>query len=158
MDDQPDAGDRPPQGVLDRAPGDRYAEPDDGALAADPRTPVRGILLALLAGLAGAGLIVVLGGPLAVSAGLLVASLLTGRFVAEGLKLGAGATIPRARRGWLALGIAFLAVAVAQAGLWLFARYEGGVLGPLDYLAQTFGPLVPLQLALAAIAAWWSAR
>jgi uncharacterized protein (DUF2062 family) len=49
-------------------------------------------------------------------------------------------------------------VAIAQIGIWLFARAEGGALGLVDYLGQTFGPLVPLQFAIAALVAWWSAR
>ena len=158
MDDRPDAGDRPPQGVLERAPGERFAEPDAAATAADPRTPARGVLLAVLAGVAGAVLTVILAGPMAVSVGLLIASLLTGRFVAEGLRLGAGATIPGGRRAWIAVAVAVASVACAQLGIWAFARFEGGVLSPLDYLAQTFGPLVPLQVLVAALVAWWSAR
>jgi hypothetical protein len=158
MDDRPDAGDRPPQGALERAPGERYTGPGDDATAGDPRTPVRGLLLAVLAGAAGAALTVILAGPMAVSAGLLVASLLLGRFVAEGLRLGAGATIPRSRRAWTAIAIAVASVGFAQLGIWAYARWEGGVLSPLDYLAQTFGPLVPLQFAAAALVAWWSAR
>ena len=158
MDDQRNAGDRPPRGALEREPGERYTGPDDDATAPDPRTPARGLLLAMLAGAAGAALTVVLAGPMAVSAGLLVASLLLGRFVAEGLRLGAGATIPRPPRAWIAIAIALASVAVAQLGIWAYARWEGGVLSPLDYLAQTFGPLVPLQFAAAALIAWWSAR
>ena len=49
-------------------------------------------------------------------------------------------------------------VLVAQIGIWLYARAEGGALGLVDYLAQTFGPLVPLQFAIAALVAWWSTR
>ena len=51
-----------------------------------------------------------------------------------------------------------LAILLGQVGLWLFARSEGGVLSPIDYLAQTFGVLVPLQVLAAAAAAWWTAR
>jgi hypothetical protein len=43
-------------------------------------------------------------------------------------------------------------------GLWLYARTEGGVLALPDYLGQTFGLLVPIQVALALAIAWWSAR
>jgi hypothetical protein len=35
---------------------------------------------------------------------------------------------------------------------------EGGVLAPIEYLSQTFGPLVPIQLVIAGVAAWWTAR
>ena len=47
---------------------------------------------------------------------------------------------------------------LGQVGLWLFARAEGGVLAPIDYLGQTFGPLVPVEVVLAAVVAWWRAR
>ena len=47
---------------------------------------------------------------------------------------------------------------VGQLGLWQYARIEGGVLPPLDYLAEVFGPLVPGQFVVAAIAAWIGAR
>ena len=47
---------------------------------------------------------------------------------------------------------------LVRIGLWLYARTEGGVLGPLDYLGETFGLLVPLQVLAASIAAWISAR
>ena len=43
---------------------------------------------------------------------------------------------PSGRRA-LAVGLAAAAVLAGQLGLWLFARYEGGVLGPVDYLAET---------------------
>ena len=51
-----------------------------------------------------------------------------------------------------------MSVALGQAGLWQYARTEGGVLAPLDYLAEVYGPLVPLQLVAAAVAAWVGAR
>ena len=48
--------------------------------------------------------------------------------------------------------------AASVAGALWFARTEGGVLPLIDYLGQTFGPLVPLQLLLAVGVAWWRAR
>jgi hypothetical protein len=56
------------------------------------------------------------------------------------------------------VAFAVLAVALGQAGLWAYGRAEGGVLGPLDYLAETFGLLVPVEVAVAWIVAWISAR
>ena len=50
------------------------------------------------------------------------------------------------------------AVALGQLGLWWYAGTEGGVLPLVDYLAETFGLLVPLQALLAAGFAWWGAR
>ena len=48
----------------------------------------------------------------------------------------------------LALG----AVALGQLGLWQYGRTEGGVLGPLDYLGQVYGPLVLVEFAAAGVA------
>ena len=123
-----------------------------------PVSPGRGATFAALAVVAGAGLLVVLGGVMAVSAGLLVAAAAIGWAVAVALRVGAGATLAEGRRARLAVGLAGFAVVLGQTGLWLYARSEGGVLGPLDYLGETFGPLVPLELAAAAIVAWLAAR
>jgi hypothetical protein len=62
------------------------------------------------------------------------------------------------RRAGAALALTLGAVALAQLGIWLYARWEGGALGIVDYLAQAFGPLVPLQFAVAGVVAWWTAR
>ncbi len=61
-------------------------------------------------------------------------------------------------RRWIATALAVIGVALGQLGLWLFARSEGGVLPLVDYLGQTFGPLVPLQLLVAGAVAWWTSR
>ena len=44
-----------------------------------------------------------------------------------------------------AVTLAVGAVALGQLGLWQYARIEGGVLPPLDYLGEVFGSLVPVQ-------------
>jgi hypothetical protein len=106
----------------------------------------------------GAATIVVLAGPFAVSAGLVVVAVVIGRFVALALLAGARGTIPRPARGVGTAVIAVLGVLLGQLGIWLYARSEGGVLAPLDYLGQAFGWLVPVQLAVAAAVAWWSSR
>jgi hypothetical protein len=142
-------GERPNRTVLDRPPGERYVEPDAGpAGAPDGPAPVRGIAWAAVVAIAGSAAITVLGGPLAISLGLLVVALLIGRFV--GLALQA--------RVVAAVVVALLGVLAGQAGIWLFARSEGGVLGPLDYLGQAFGWIVPAQFLTAAAVAWWTAR
>jgi len=147
---------------LSRPPSDRYrttepAAPDDGATASS-QVPARGIAFATIVALAIAVAITVAGGMLLVSAGLVVLAAAGGWAVAIALKVGAGDTIPRSRRTWIAAGLALAAVLVGQLGLWLFARTEGGVLPLVEYLGQTFGPLVPLQALAAAAVAYWSAR
>jgi hypothetical protein len=144
---------------LARPPSDRYRSIEP--VPADPERTVsaaRGAMLAVGAAIAGAVAITILGGMLAVSAGLLVVAGATGWAVALGLRVGGGASLPASRRARLALALALLAVVLGQVGLWLYARTEGGVLGPLDYLGETFGPLVPLELAAAGLASWVAAR
>ena len=49
-------------------------------------------------------------------------------------------------------------IVAGQVGLWLYAQAEGGVLSLPDHLAQTYGPLVPLQAVIAIGVTWWTAR
>jgi hypothetical protein len=159
--DDPSPGER----RLSRPPSDRYRptaivddpSPDagtDGGAAA----PARGIAAAVVAAIVVGGLITILGGVLLVTAGLVVVAGAGGWAIALAIRVGAGPTIARSRRRWLAGGLAVAAVIIGQLGLWLFARTEGGVLPPIDYLAQTFGVLVPLQALAAALAAAWTER
>lgn len=151
----PTPGDR----RLAHPPSDRYRAAEDVLPAVDASASVaRGIAFALGAALAGAVATIVLGGVLAVSAGLLVVAGAAGWGVAVGLRAGAGPQLTPARRLQLAFVLVAAAVALGQIGLWLYARSEGGVLGPLDYLAETFGLLGPLQLVVAWVAAWATAR
>ncbi len=132
------------------APGE--AAPD--GITPDEADPGNPIVLAALLATGGAVAITVAGGLLAITAGLLVIAGALGWAIAIVLSRGVEAS----RRRWLAPTLALLAVAVGQVGLWLVARQEGGTLSLLDYLAETFGVLVPLQLAIAAVVAWWQAR
>ena len=81
-----------------------------------------------------------------------------GWIVAVALTRGAGAsTSTRGRTRATAALIALAAVAVGQVGLWLIARGEGGTLDLIDYLAEVFGALVPAELLIAGVVAWWRA-
>lgn len=120
--------------------------------------PVRGIAFGAIAALLGGALVVVFGGALAVSAGLLVVASAVGYAVGLAVVIGAADTLSPRERPWVAAGLAGLGLLLGQLGLWLFARAEGGVLTPIDYLGQTFGVLVPLEIALGAVVAGWRAR
>lgn len=143
---------------LARPPSDRYRQ----VLEDERPTPAGSLRDAVLA--AGAGalvtavLAVLLGGALAVSAGLLVLWVSGGYVIGVATRIRAGNRVPLARRRLVAAVAALVGVALAQLGLWGYASSEGGVLPLVDYLAQTFGLLVPLQAILAPVAAWWSAR
>ncbi len=144
---------------LERPPSDRYRQPEPEPVdIPTSASPARGIAFAVVVSIVLGILITTLGGVLLISAGLIVLAAAGGWAIAIALRVGAGATIPRGTRRRLAIGLALAAVVIGQVGLWLFARTEGGVLPLLDYLAQTFGVLVPVQVVVAAIVAGWTAR
>lgn len=122
-------GERRPR--LDRPPSERYRTPEtaDAAAAAGRRLDAVLVPVALILG--GAIGFVVLGGILAVTAGLIVVAAflggLTGRLVS-----------PPARAAVVALA----AIVVGLLGIWLFGRFEGGVLDPFAYLDEVEGPIV----------------
>jgi hypothetical protein len=92
------------------------------------------------------------GGVLGLVAGQIAIAGFTGWLVASAL--GPRAPGRRAR----AVAIALAGVAIGLLGLWLIARAQGGVMDPVTYLAQVWGLLVPVELAVAAIAAAITAR
>jgi hypothetical protein len=101
---------------------------------------------------------VVLGGVFGISAGLLIIAAAIGWGVARVMSGGSPSMPPDRTRPWIEVAIAVGVVALGQLGLWVFSLAEGGVLAPIEYLSQTFGPLVPIQLVIAGVAAWWTAR
>ena len=147
---------------LAHPPSDRYREVEtalaDAAAPPRPVSPTRGIAYAGVVAIVGAVSITVLGGVLTLTGGLLVAAAVIGVATGWALRVGAGASIPRDRRAAVALVIALVAVLAGQVGLWLYARTEGGVLPLFDYLGETFGVLVPLQVVIAPLVAWMAAR
>ena len=166
--DAPDARDprptdpNPGERRLARPPSDRYraaaareaavAVPDPGASTA------RGAALALVAAIVGAGAIVLLGGRLSISAGLIIVAAAAGWAIATALRYGAGGHLAPRRRVAIAIALALGAVLLGQLGLWQSARAEGGVLDPVEFLLEVYGPLVPIELGAAAILAWLGAR
>lgn len=146
-------GEAPGERRLARPPSERYVAPAEGS-APDGADARAGVGLASLVAGAGAVVITIAGGLLSITAGLLVIAGALGWAIAVVLSRGTEVAGPR----WLAPGLAALGVALGQVGLWLVARQEGGTLDPIAYLGEAFGVLVPLQLAIAAVVAWWQAR
>jgi hypothetical protein len=140
---------------LDRPPSERYADmPNaDADASAAPVEPVaepsattriaRGAAVAV----AGAAVLILLGGPLSVTAGLVAAAAVIGWLVGTTVR----STAP-------AVALALASVAVGLVGVWLFAQSEGGVLGIVEYLIDVHGPLVPIEFAAAGLLAAGSAR
>jgi hypothetical protein len=81
---------------------------------------------------------VILGGILAITAGLIVLAALIGWLIGLLVR-------PPARAAVVAVGV----VVLGLLGIWLFGRWEGGVLDPLEYLAEVQGFVVPLELLAA---------
>ncbi len=161
MHEDPSPGER----RLDRPPSDRYrpapvrpGDSADGLEVGSVGSPIRGVAFGVTGAIATAVVIVVLGGVLAVSAGLLVAAAAGGYAIGLAVRAGSGPSLTAPARPSAATALAILAVLGGQLGLWLFARSEGGVLPLVDYLGQTFGALVPLQVVISAGVAWWTAR
>jgi hypothetical protein len=144
---------------LARPPSDRYrstmAEP---AETSSVGSPARGLLFGDVVALLGAAAITLAGGLVTITAGLLVLAAVVGWTVAVAVAYGAGASLPGRTRMLISVLMALISVGLGQIGLWLLARGEGGVLPPIDYLGETFGILVPLQLAIAGLVAWLRSR
>lgn len=150
---------------LAHPPSDRYRGAVSPTAAASPPATAdpaasasRGRIFGFMAADVGAVAIIIFGGVLALSGGLLVIAGVIGWAVAATLRAGAGSHMSRGARVSWAVGLAVLSITLGQLGLWVYALTEGGVLGPLDYLAQAFGWLVPLELIIAALVAWLTAR
>jgi hypothetical protein len=142
---------------LDRPPSDRYQTPPETALPPAGST-LRAIGAGLGAAVAWAALTVVLGGVLTLTAGLLVLAAAGGRLVALAVAWGGGPGMMRGTRLGLVVALVIAGFVLGQVGIWAYGRAEGGVMAPVDYLMTTFGIVVPLQLVIALVVAWWTAR
>lgn len=160
--DGPDPGQPTPgERRLDRPPSDRYRTDEPAARESQEGgggSFGRGLAFGALTAIGVAAVIAVLGGIVLVTAGLIALAALGGWAIAIAVRVGSAGTVAKRPRAVMAAVLAALAVAGGQLGLWLFARYEGGVLGPVDYLAETFGLLVPIELAFAVAAGWLASR
>ena len=94
---------------------------------------------------------------MSVDTGLLVVGVAVGWAVGIAVRAGAaGARVPAGGSGMRAARAVLLAVVACVAGwagAWAWSHVQGGVLGPVDFLAQVYGLLVPAQLLFAAAGA-----
>jgi hypothetical protein len=137
---------------LDHPPSDRYqTEPAAGVTEAEAPVPApvserERLLRGVAVGLVGIIAMTLLGGPLSITTGLIGAAGAIGWVVGAVMR---PLRIP-------AVAVALASVALGLVGIWIFAGFEGGVLGPIEYLADVQGILVPIELiaagALAAVA------
>jgi hypothetical protein len=145
MTTHPEPGERPPaqppdpleparrRVTLDRPPGDRYLPARSGrAASGDVLRGARGPL-AVIAG--GTLAFVVLGGVIGITAGLIVLAGLIGWLT--------GLLVRPPLRAAL---VGAATVLAGLLGIWLFGRWEGGVLNPIEYFAEVHGLIVPLEL------------
>lgn len=113
-----------------------------------PRLLAATILAALL--------VFVLAGLLYLTAGLIVVAGVVGWGMALTVRT-PGVALPRTDR-LLAVGATVVAVTLGLLGAWGAGVASGGTLGPLEFVADVFGPLAPLVYVVGAGAAWWSSR
>ena len=123
--------------TLERPPGERY-QPARSNLAASGEV-LGGIRGPVTIALGGVLVFVVLGGILGITAGLVVVAGLLGWLT--------GFLV---RPPWRAAAVAAGVVVAGLLGIWLFGRWEGGVLNPIDYLAEVHGFAGPLDILAAA--------
>lgn len=154
---QPGGGERR---RLDRAPGERYGKGDGGAGGAGGGAggtrelgggPGReAVIRAFLVADAGA-LAFFLVGLMDLGAGLAAVAAFIGWVVALALVWSGRDAIPRARtRMGIAAALGAWSIVAAILADWVYAMIQGGVLGPLDYVAQRYGIVALLCVAAAA--------
>ena len=155
----PEPGDRPPTGLLARAPGTRYAsagrvEGGSALRASASRPALAGAVVAAI----GAAILVVLTGPLGVTTGLLLVAAAVGWAIGLAVKLGGGAALAGGRSAAIAVLLALGACVAGWIGAWAWSRATGGALGPVDFLSQVYGILVPAEALFAVAGAMLGSR
>jgi hypothetical protein len=161
-------GDSPPRRLLEHAPSERYSAsgaaragggPPGGGPARDHagldrggenRGLPRAFLLGLVAAALGAAVHVAFAVLLLATGGLLVVAATLGFIVGALVRYGAGSRVRAGAVRGLGVALALAAIIAALAINW---SLSGEYLGPLDFLAQVYGALVPLQVAAAAAGA-----
>ena len=148
-------GDRPPRRLLEHAPSERYAaggtaRAGGAASGGESRGLRRAFLLGLVAAALGAAVHVAFAVLLLATGGLLVVAATLGFAVGALVRYGAGSRVRAGAVRGLGVALALAAIIAALAINW---SLSGEYLGPLDFLAQVYGALVPLQVAAAAAGA-----
>jgi hypothetical protein len=146
-------GERPPRRLLDRAPSERLASVGAGAATtagAAAGSPARAILYGGAAAIAGTLVHLAAATLLLWTGGLLIVAVTIGIVIGLSVAFGSGRSLRPWPRRALALALALGSVALAVGLSWV---QSGMYLGPLDFVDQVYGLLVPLQLVLAAVGA-----
>ena len=168
MSNQPPPG-RPPGEVrrprLDRAPAERYRNASSEAAAAEARSRsspfsrLSGDAISLLAGALGALAVTVVYGVLATTIGLLAIAGVTGFMAGLALRSRpASASTQGSPSAGRAVTIAVLAMTLGILGGWFISLAQGGIAGPIDYVAQTLGLMALIVPLVAAAGAWLGSR
>jgi hypothetical protein len=156
--EQQDGGERR---RLDRAPGERYRAASRGPAperATSDRRRARATVALLVVADAGAAVFFLLG-LLDLGVGLLAIAAFLGWIIGVTMIWWGRDTLASGRRRIaLAASAGAWAIALAIVVDWGYALLQGGVLGPLDYVAQRYGPLGPLSVIIAAMVAAWRAH
>jgi hypothetical protein len=90
--------------------------------------------------------------------GLLAVAAFVGWVVAIAIVWGAGAVRPIPRQPVIAALLGAVAIVVGLLLAWAWSRVEGGVLGPLEYTDQRYGPVAYLEILVAGAVAGLRAR
>ncbi len=155
-------GERPPRRLLERAPSERLAKLSaatpgaaGGSGARTAGSAGRAVAYGAAVALAGAFVHLAAATLLLWTTELLVVAATIGILVGLAVAFGArGSLRPRARHG-LAVVLALGSIVLAAGLGWALS---GMYLGPVDYLDQVYGLLVPVQLVLAATGALAGSR
>jgi hypothetical protein len=157
-------GERPPRRLLEQAPSERPAAQAGAAAEVGAEAPpaaaagsaaevgaaagsaARSLAFGLAAGAIGAAVHVAAATLFLWTGALLVVAVVLGIVVGRAVAVGAGRSLRPAARRRLAVALALTALTVAFGVNWTLS---GMYLGPLDYLFQVYGLLVPLQAVLA---------
>jgi len=175
----PTPGEVRPRRTLERPPSERF-HADDGAAPGKARSAggagaqeegralaAGGLRIAIGIAILGALAIAVLNAVLAVTTGLVAVAGVTAYLVGLALRPGAetdtaGGRTPGVSTGAgrvsLAIVLALLAIGAGAVGAWLVAIPQGNLLGPVDYLGQTLGIVLPVQAVVAMVGAWLGSR